>query len=102
MSNKKALPVVCTLSPETLATRKAGLVSDLARRATSRTETVEGIALQFPADALPAIAAVIDAERKCCRFLRFDVSIEPDEGPVTLTLSGPAGTAEFLAALLDA
>jgi hypothetical protein len=47
---------------------------------------------------LPTIAAVIDAERRYCRFLQFDISIAPDEGP--LTLSGPSSTREFLQALI--
>jgi hypothetical protein len=48
------------------------------------------------------IARTIDAERQCCRFLHFGVTVEPDGGPITLELSGPSGTREFLSALLDA
>jgi hypothetical protein len=43
------------------------------------------------------IADVIEAERLCCRFLQFDLTVSPDAGPIILTISGPAGTAEFLA-----
>ena len=51
-----------------------------------------------PADGLvPAIAAMIDAERQCCRFLRFSLTAEPGEGSLTLDVTGPAGTADFLA-----
>jgi hypothetical protein len=50
---------------------------------------------------LQKITAVIDAERQCCRFLRFDLTVEPDGGPVSLALSGPPGTKAFLAALID-
>jgi hypothetical protein len=45
------------------------------------------------------IAHAIDAERRCCRFLRFDLTVEPDAGPVVLDLTGPPGTREFIAAL---
>ena len=51
------------------------------------------------ADIVPRLMAVIDAERKCCRFLKFEVALEPDLGPVWLTVTGPAGTRDFLAAL---
>jgi hypothetical protein len=44
---------------------------------------------------LSTIAAVIDAERRCCRFLQFDLSVMPDAGPVALSISGPGGTVEF-------
>jgi hypothetical protein len=95
------LPVACTLTPEALAARQEDLLPGLARRA-SRSELLEdGLRLTFAADALTAVAAVVDAERRCCRFLRFDLSVEPEGGPVTLSLTGPAGTREFLAGLLD-
>ena len=45
---------------------------------------------------------MIDAERQCCRFLQFELSIAPDLGPLALTLTGPEGTQQFLEALLDA
>jgi len=63
----------------------------------------EGYRLGFAAstDALQAITAMIDAERQCCRFLRFQLTIEPDEGPVVLDVTGPPGTRDFLAAVLD-
>ena len=95
------LPVACTLSPETLAARKAGLLPALAREAVAREEMPDGLRLRFDADHLQRIAAVVDAERQCCRFLRFDITVEPDFGAVWLALSGPAGTKEFLAALID-
>jgi len=53
------------------------------------------------ADALSAVLETIDAERQCCRFLRFDITVEPDGGPIWLELAGPPGTREFLAALLE-
>ncbi len=100
MSNYSELPVVCTLTPETAATRKAGLLPGLARRAVTSEEIEGGIRFSFLPDALTAIASTIDAERNCCRFLRFDLTVEPDGGPVSLTLTGPPGTREFLAALV--
>lgn len=101
MSKHNELPVACTLTAETLATRKAGLLPGLARRAAKREEIAEGIRLGFSPDAIAAIAATIDAERRCCRFLRFDLTVEPDDGLVWLTLTGPPGTRELLTALID-
>jgi len=46
------------------------------------------------------VVATIEAERHCCRFLRFELGVAPDEGPLSLTVTGPAGTREFLAALI--
>jgi hypothetical protein len=96
------LPVVCTLTPEAIATRKAALLPGLARRAVSREDIADGVRLRVPADAWSALAAVVNAERHCCQFLRFDITVEPDGGPISLSLTGPPGTREFLAALIEA
>ena len=63
----------------------------------------DGYRLRFApsADTLALIGRAIDAERLCCRFLRFMLTVEPDEGPILLDLTGPAGTREFLSALFD-
>lgn len=97
------LPVACTLDPGTLATRREGLLADLVRRAASREPLADGHRLRFSAagETLALIARVIDAERRCCRFLRFQLTVDPDEGPVVLELTGPPGTREFIDALLD-
>lgn len=97
------LPIVCTLSPDALRTRREGLLSVLVRQAESREELSDGLRLRFPptADVLSTIVRTVEAERHCCRFLRFAVTIEPDGGPIFLELSGPPGSREFLAALLE-
>ena len=48
------------------------------------------------ADVVARVGALIDGERQCCRFLRFSINVDPDLGIVTLTISGPVGTADFL------
>lgn len=98
------LPIACTLTPAALKARREGLLSTLRQRSVSHEELPHGLRLQFVAtdDLLATIARTIDAERQCCRFLRFCMTVEPDGGPITLELTGPSGTREFLSALLDA
>jgi hypothetical protein len=100
----KDLPIVCTLTPDTVATRKAQLLPRLVQKADAIEETADGYRLQFApsSELLTSIASVIDAERRCCRFLRFELAVEPDEGPITLIISGPPGASEFLEAMLQA
>ena len=97
------LNVVCSLTPAALQARRAGLLTDLLRRADGREELPDGWRLRFAAtgETLSNVAQAVDAERQCCRFLRFQITVEPDEGPICLELSGPRGTREFLAALLE-
>jgi hypothetical protein len=94
-------PVACTLDPATLETRREGLLQELVRRAEHHDERPDGYRLRFAPseEALTLIGRAINAERLCCRFLRFTLTVEPDEGPIQLDLTGPAGTREFLSAL---
>lgn len=97
------LPVVCSLTPAALEVRREGLLRDLVGRADAREARPDGYGLRFrpDADMLAAIARAVDAERQCCRFLRFEIRVEPDGGPIWVELSGPPGTRDFLAALLE-
>jgi amino-acid N-acetyltransferase len=103
VSNTTAeLPVACTLLPNDLNARTAELLPGLVAMSTARVATEAGYHLVFEASAnmLSRIAAVIDAERQCCQFLRFQLIVEPGYGPVRLEISGPPGTKEFLDQLL--
>jgi hypothetical protein len=97
------LPVVCALSPEALRARRQGLLSRLLQQSSARELLPDGLRLRFAAsgDTLSSIAQAVEAERHCCRFLTFTLRVEPDEGPFVLELTGPTGTREFVAALLD-
>jgi hypothetical protein len=96
------LPVACSLDPAALEARREGLVADLLQRAEAHEVLPNGHRLRFAAadDTLGLIARAIDGERRCCRFLRFHVTVEPDEGPIVLDLTGPEGTRDFLTALM--
>ena len=96
-------PIACSLDAAGLAARRAGLLADLLRHAHACEALVDGMRFTFePSSAtLDLIARTIDAERQCCRFLRFHLTIEPDLRRFLLDLTGPAGTAAFLQALLD-
>lgn len=96
------LPVACTLSPAALKARKENLSSVLVGRAVEQEPLADGYRLTFSSDGdvLALIARAIDAERQCCRFLRF-MTVEPDGGSISLDLTGPARTREFLAAMLE-
>ena len=96
------LPVACTLGPAALKARREGLLAEVFARAQSIEDLPDGSRLRFAAagEIVPLLARAVDAERQCCRFLRFQIVVEPDEGPVTLDLTGPPGTREFLEELI--
>jgi hypothetical protein len=97
------LPIACTLTPEALRTRREGLLMDLVRHAVRRDNLSNGLRLEFAPseDTIHMIARAVEAERHCCRFLRFGMTVEPDGGPVFLEMTGPAGTRDFVSALIE-
>jgi hypothetical protein len=95
-------PVACSLEPGELRARRGSLLPALATHVQAVREIADGYEFQFAAstELLAKLVEVIDAERQCCRFLKFELTVEPAGGPIRLCLSGPPGTREFLASLL--
>lgn len=96
------LPVACALTPADLATRRGGLLPGLAARA-SETGAIDGgrsWRFTLASGLLADIAAVVEAEHRCCPFLRFTLTVAPGDGPVALEVTGPEGTTEFLESVL--
>ena len=96
-------PIACSLSTDELGARRVQLLPGLAAAATRIDDLTDGYRLTFAptSGVLETIARVIDAERQCCRFLRFQLTCEQDAAPITLDVTGPAGTRGFLEELLD-
>jgi hypothetical protein len=97
------LPVDCTLDSAALAARSEEIRSGLFAGAEERVDLDDGYAFRFPGDGdwHAKIAAFVASERHCCSFFRFELTFEPGLGPIWLTLTGPAGTKEFIAATFE-
>jgi hypothetical protein len=99
----RELPIACELTPAQLEERRQALLPGLLTRALERKAIVGGFRWRFAPqrDLLAAVVQAIDLERQCCRFLRFDLTVEPEAGPIWLGVTGPPGTAEFLESLTN-
>ena len=97
------LPIVCTLQPGELNARAAQLLPGVGAAARARHAIENGFRFEFQADGdvLASLARMIDAERQCCQFLRFQLTVEAAGGPVVLDVTGPPGSQEFLAAMIE-
>ncbi|HEX4601139.1 MAG TPA: hypothetical protein VH116_07090 [Gemmatimonadales bacterium] len=95
------VPIACTLDPADFAWRRDTLLPGLIARAAAAEALSDGARWRFTPESglLTAVATAIDAERRCCPFLRFQVVAEAEGGPVWLTVTGPPGTRAFLARL---
>ena len=99
----KELPIACELTPAEIAARREGLLPGLLALAQERVTIGNGLRWRFApsAEFLTAAAKTIDAERQCCRFMKFLLTVEPDSGDMWLEITGPPGTAEFLNTLMS-
>jgi hypothetical protein len=102
MTNLDKLPIVCSLTSAELGEREATLLAQFRAAIIKTEELQDGYAFHVPGDGerIRQVAELIVAERECCPFLVFEVSALPNMGPVTVRVSGPAGTKEFLSSLL--
>jgi hypothetical protein len=96
------IPIACNLAA--LSAEERVRRSTLAKRIGDHRqmviETETGYAMRLPDDPLTVYEAFELAllERRCCPFLRLDFTLEPNDGPIWLTLSGGPGVKAFLAA----
>jgi hypothetical protein len=96
-------PIACSLSGRELADQRETLLLGLADHAVERTALPSGMRLRFPATAerMRQIDAVVRREHECCPFLEFRVGLALGGSSLTLDVTGPEGTADLLAELLE-
>src|SRR5579859_7861962 len=85
-------PIACNLKALTPAERAqhAALSEKLRTAAVARQELADGLSFRLnPAVmTLPELAAWVDAERLCCPFLDFRITLEREGGGLQLALTG--------------
>ncbi|HSL43232.1 MAG TPA: hypothetical protein VK897_07365 [Anaerolineales bacterium] len=95
-------PLVCNMDVFTLAQRDAHILTTtkLFEAVQSLQEVENGYEFTFPSETefILKIAEFIANERLCCPFLRFNLNIFSTNEPISLSLTGPIGTQEFLRA----
>jgi hypothetical protein len=97
------LPIACNLNDAEFQRRRADLLTTFQGALLETRELDDGYAYRFPSGAnwISELAQLIAFERECCPFLRFNLRVEPANGPLWLELTGPAGTKEFLQTLFS-
>ena len=98
----KELPIACTLTDAAFQQRRTGMLRQIREQIQTLKPLDTGYALEFAADeaVLEDVFRLIQLERQCCAFLQFELTLEPGNGPVWLSLTGPDGTKAFLENIL--
>jgi hypothetical protein len=92
------LPIACSLSQEEQAARHEELTNGISKAVQQVRELADGYAFRFPGEAgrVAQLTEFILTERACCPFFTFELTFEPNRGPIWLRLRGGAGVKEFI------
>lgn len=99
----KAVPIACLLTAPDLQARRESVLQKVRSAVVKVRELEDGFEYAFPANGewLRELTAMIDLERQCCPFLRFRLTLPPQDGLLLLELTGPEGTKAFLAEIFS-
>ncbi len=103
-SDTPQTPLVCNMDVFTPAERENHIrtTTQLFQSVHAVHEVENGFEFMFPnadeSENNTQLAEFIFNERHCCPFLEFTLKILPKDTPISLLLTGPEGTQEFLRA----
>lgn len=88
----------CTLTSPELQKRKATVIAGLKEQILERKELENGYSFKFRGTdtILDELTEFIKAERQCCDFFEFGLSVKGDTSSIWLTITGPEGAKEFI------
>ena len=99
------IPLACRMDALDAAgrARHGTLVAELKSNVQALEELPEGYAIRFPARPylFLRVAEWIELERACCPFLTIRLELEHANHSMRVSLTGPAGTKDFLRAELN-
>ena len=99
------IPLVCNMDVFTPSQREAHIqtTTELIQAVQNVRQVENGYEFTFPNETnfIVRIAEFISNERLCCPFLNFALNLLSNNEPVSLSLTGPVGTQEFLLAEFD-
>jgi hypothetical protein len=92
------IPIICRLSDPEFRQREATLLVKFRSAVMGTKELPDGYAFRVPGDkeTMTLVSDLIVAERECCPFLTFALTAQPNMGPVSISVTGPPGTKDFL------
>ena len=102
MTKSNDIRVACSLSDAELRKREATLIAQFKSALIAIEELPDGYAFRIPGDkkSIALVAELIVAERECCPFLTFELTAQPNMGPVLVRVTGPSGAKGFLETIL--
>jgi len=100
MSDKNQSPLACDMTAIPVEQRPVHLTKsrELFSKIQETRELSNGYEFRFAdeSEVLKRLAEFVSLEKLCCPFLRFEIEVEAESGPVWLRLTGREGVKEFI------
>src|SRR6185369_3938202 len=100
MSDKNQSPLACDMTAIPAEQRASHLAKsrEFFSQIEETSELPNGYAFRFAGEPnmLQRLADFVSLEKLCCPFLRFEIEVEAENGPVWLRLTGRDGVKEFI------
>jgi len=100
MSGKNQSPLACDMTAIPAQQRPVHFAKsrELFLEISEMRELPDGYEFRFDDDPnrLKRLVEFVSLEKLCCPFLRFEIEVEPESGPVWLRLTGREGVKEFI------
>jgi len=96
--SKETVSLTCKLTTPELQERKKTVIAEVKKLVVQRVETANGVRYSFndSDSTIDLLTNFIKTERLCCSFFEFNLIVGQAEGFVSLELSGPEGTKDFI------
>lgn len=96
--SKETVSVTCKLTTPELQERKKTVIAEVKKLVVQRVEVTNGVRYSFndSDSTIDLLTNFIKTERLCCSFFEFNLVVGQSEGFVTLELTGPEGTKDFI------
>ena len=93
----------CSLSEKELSRRRNQIARLFEQEVRETRELPDGFAFRFASDDALTVRLFkfVQAERQCCGFLTFELTLEPKPSPVWLRLRGDSDAKRFIREMID-
>ena len=99
MSEQTEQSLVCRLSKAEKEERRPDVEALFRNWLRDYGETETGYRFEFESgeQVLGGLFQFVEAEHSCCPFFRFDITVEPEDGPVSMEIGGSDRVKSYIA-----
>lgn len=98
MNTSQELPIACNINAldTNQRERRETIAEQMHTTVLQVQELPDGYRFQYPGTSLVTVAEFVSLEKLCCPFFAFQLTVEPNNGPLWFQITGREGVKEFI------